>query len=133
MTGSSIFDYVHQSDHVELAEQLGVTLAHHQRIAAVNPNGTGDLDAKGAIGSLPSIPDGEEKAGSEVGPGRVMINDMYYFSLLPGDFLDECSRGQNVRKDRLRPSLLHQDEVHADKEGVSLQVIRIQSRPTRTD
>lgn len=27
MTGSSIFDYVHQADHSELAEQLGLTLA----------------------------------------------------------------------------------------------------------
>lgn len=27
MTGSSIFDYVHQSDHAEIAEQLGLSLA----------------------------------------------------------------------------------------------------------
>lgn len=27
MTGSSIFDYVHQADHSEIAEQLGMVLA----------------------------------------------------------------------------------------------------------
>ena len=34
MTGSSVFDYVHQSDHLELAEQLGVNLAHQQRLSS---------------------------------------------------------------------------------------------------
>merc|ERR1719495_1154117 len=32
LIGNSIFDYVHQSDHAELADQLGVSLAHQQRI-----------------------------------------------------------------------------------------------------
>jgi neuronal PAS domain-containing protein 1/3 len=27
MTGSSIFDYVHQADHAEITEQLGVSLS----------------------------------------------------------------------------------------------------------
>lgn len=27
MTGSSIFEYVHQADHAEIAEQLGLSLA----------------------------------------------------------------------------------------------------------
>jgi len=34
LTGSSVFDYVHQSDHLELAEQLGVNLAHQQRLSS---------------------------------------------------------------------------------------------------
>ena len=34
MTGSSVFDYVHQSDHLELADQLGVNLAHQQRLSS---------------------------------------------------------------------------------------------------
>ena len=54
MTGSSMFDYVHQSDHVELAEQLGVTLAHHHR----NQSGDGKSSSKSCIGASPSIPDG---------------------------------------------------------------------------
>ena len=29
-----MFDYVHQSDHLELAEQLGVNLAHQQRLSS---------------------------------------------------------------------------------------------------
>ena len=36
LIGNSIFDYVHQSDHAELAEQLGVSLAHQQRISSSN-------------------------------------------------------------------------------------------------
>lgn len=28
MTGSSIFEYVHQADHAEIAEQLGLSLAN---------------------------------------------------------------------------------------------------------
>ena len=68
MTGSSIFDYVHQSDHSELAEQLGVTLAHHQRLAnshnGNNNNGQSTSDSKGAhgqqsTGASPAIPDGK--------------------------------------------------------------------------
>jgi neuronal PAS domain-containing protein 1/3 len=27
MTGSSVFDYIHQGDHAELAEQLGLSLS----------------------------------------------------------------------------------------------------------
>ncbi len=65
MTGSSVFDYVHQSDHVELAEQLGVTLAHHQRISAASmgvDGAGGGMDQKNApVGSIPSIPDGTAK------------------------------------------------------------------------
>ena len=48
LTGSSVFDYVHQSDHLELAEQLGVNLAHQQRLSSSSSshhssplNGTG--------------------------------------------------------------------------------------------
>lgn len=29
MTGSSIFEYVHQADHSEIAEQLGLSLAQN--------------------------------------------------------------------------------------------------------
>lgn len=34
MTGSSIFDYVHQQDHAEIAEQLGLGLASNQNMAS---------------------------------------------------------------------------------------------------
>ncbi len=64
MTGSSIFDYVHQSDHVELAEQLGVTLAHHhshhQQQQQQRINNNTEMEAKAMMGSIPSIPDGEK-------------------------------------------------------------------------
>ncbi|XP_059096323.1 protein trachealess-like isoform X1 [Tigriopus californicus] len=48
LTGSSVFDYVHQSDHNELAEQLGVTLAGNRQDM--------NEDTK-SFGSCPSIPD----------------------------------------------------------------------------
>lgn len=31
MAGSSIFDYVHQGDHAEVAEQLGLSLTGHSQ------------------------------------------------------------------------------------------------------
>lgn len=34
MTGSSIFDYVHQGDHTEIAEQLGLSLATQSQQSA---------------------------------------------------------------------------------------------------
>ena len=54
MTGSSIFDYVHQSDHMELAEQLGVRLAHQQRLASNEDK----CDSNHNSGGSPAIPDG---------------------------------------------------------------------------
>lgn len=52
LTGSSVFDYVHQSDHNELADQLGVTLAHQQRIS---PTSSSEHEAN--HGASPAIPD----------------------------------------------------------------------------
>ncbi|CAL4062085.1 unnamed protein product, partial [Meganyctiphanes norvegica] len=42
MTGSSVFDYIHTADHMELAEQLGVTLATGQPLPS--PNSTASSD-----------------------------------------------------------------------------------------
>ena len=52
MTGSSFFDYIHPSDHQELADQLGVSLA--------KPDGSPDSPRDNREG-------GEEGAG---GPGH---------------------------------------------------------------
>lgn len=41
MTGSSIFDYVHQSDHAEIAEQLGLSLAGRGGGAGLNSPASG--------------------------------------------------------------------------------------------
>lgn len=55
LTGSSLFDYIHQADHEELAAQLGVTIA--------NPNGGPDSpvregeEGSGQTGPTPAIPD----------------------------------------------------------------------------
>ncbi|CAL4059889.1 unnamed protein product [Meganyctiphanes norvegica] len=42
LTGSSVFDYIHTADHMELAEQLGVTLATGQPLPS--PNSTASSD-----------------------------------------------------------------------------------------
>ncbi|CAG9793451.1 unnamed protein product [Diatraea saccharalis] len=41
MTGSSIFDYVHQADHAEIAEQLGLSLAGRSGGAGLNSPASG--------------------------------------------------------------------------------------------
>lgn len=40
MTGSSIFEYIHQQDHAELAEQLGLGLAQGQSLASPGSAGS---------------------------------------------------------------------------------------------
>ena len=52
MTGSSVFDYVHQADHNELADQLGVTLASPGESPVQGEEGS-------AGGAAPPIPDGK--------------------------------------------------------------------------
>lgn len=41
MTGSSIFDYVHQADHAEIAEQLGLSLTGRPGQAGLNSPASG--------------------------------------------------------------------------------------------
>lgn len=41
MTGSSIFDYVHQSDHAEIAEQLGLSLTGRPGQTGLNSPASG--------------------------------------------------------------------------------------------
>lgn len=48
MTGSSIFDYIHQADHAEVAEHLGLTLV-----------GNGSGGSGGGVSSPASTPDDE--------------------------------------------------------------------------
>ena len=63
LTGSSMFDYVHTSDHSELAEQLGVTLANNQRISPTSTNSLSPDVPEGLTvvnhGASPAIPDGK--------------------------------------------------------------------------
>jgi len=53
MSGSSIFDYIHHSDHAELAEQLGLVLSQSQGMAS--PASGGD-DVNSSSGT--NNPDG---------------------------------------------------------------------------
>ena len=57
LTGSSLFDYIHQADHDELAEQLGVTIANPNG-GPDSPIGEGD-EGSGQTGPAPAIPDGK--------------------------------------------------------------------------
>jgi len=41
MTGSSVFDYVHQQDHAEVAEQLGLGLASTTSTSAPHSSNSG--------------------------------------------------------------------------------------------
>ena len=63
LTGSSMFDYVHTSDHAELADQLGVTLANHQRISPTSATSGLSPDVPEGLsvnhGASPAIPDGK--------------------------------------------------------------------------
>merc|ERR1719232_403956 len=58
MTGSSFFDYIHPSDHQELAEQLGVSLARPDGSPDSPRTGEGEEGSGGATtGPAPPIPD----------------------------------------------------------------------------
>lgn len=56
MTGSSVFDYIHQQDHQELADQLGLTLSTGQPLPSPSSLGS----EEGATGSQGTMnPDGK--------------------------------------------------------------------------
>jgi hypothetical protein len=48
MAGSSIFDYVHQGDHAEVAEQLGLSLTGHSQGMA-SPSSSDDGTTHGTM------------------------------------------------------------------------------------
>ena len=78
MTGSSIFDYVHQSDHMELAEQLGVRLAHQQRLASNEDK----CDSNHNSGASPAIPDGIFHFYEKHNDGKKLRDESFFPSLL---------------------------------------------------
>merc|ERR1719211_447921 len=54
LTGSSLFDYIHPSDHIELAQQLGVTI---HGPGSDSPLREGEEGANSPVGAAPPIPD----------------------------------------------------------------------------
>merc|ERR1719507_1059773 len=56
LTGSSLFDYIHQADHEELAQQLGVTI---HGPGSESPPREGEEGANSPVGAAPPIPDGK--------------------------------------------------------------------------
>lgn len=68
MTGSSVFDYIHQQDHAELAEQLGINLSQSQTThgMAASPGSVASDD--GSSSSAPggtSTPTGLDRPGMQ--------------------------------------------------------------------
>lgn len=57
MTGSSVFDYVHQQDHAEIAEQLGLGLASNQNMASPSSG----ISEDGSANQGTNNPDGNVK------------------------------------------------------------------------
>ncbi|XP_050522122.1 protein trachealess isoform X2 [Daktulosphaira vitifoliae] len=51
MTGSSVFDYIHQADHSELAEQLGLGLTQGQGMASPSPSSAGSEEGNSNVGT----------------------------------------------------------------------------------
>lgn len=58
MTGSSIFDYVHQGDHAEIADQLGLCLSNAQTGGLASPS-SGASDEGGGSTQGTNNPDGK--------------------------------------------------------------------------
>ncbi|XP_076314365.1 protein trachealess-like isoform X3 [Tachypleus tridentatus] len=59
MTGSSVFDYVHQQDHAELAEQLGVNLSQSHSVSS--PGSVGSDDGSCSASGDASTPTGLDR------------------------------------------------------------------------
>lgn len=49
MTGSSVFDYVHQQDHSEMAEQLGLGLSQGSGIGSPQGSDEGTSSSPGSF------------------------------------------------------------------------------------
>lgn len=60
MTGSSVFDYTHQQDHAELAEQLGINLSQNQSMSSPGSVGSDDGSSSSTHGG-PSTPTGLDR------------------------------------------------------------------------
>jgi len=75
MTGSSVFDYIHQQDHAELAEQLGLGLAHGPGANVPSPSGSED----GSSSSTTNNPDGNylNKIFSVFLPSRLSLFSVF--------------------------------------------------------
>ncbi|GIY06320.1 protein trachealess [Caerostris darwini] len=54
MTGSSVFDYIHQQDHAELAEQLGINLSQPQTVAS-SPGSVASDEGSSSSTSTPTL------------------------------------------------------------------------------
>jgi len=75
MTGSSVFDYVHQQDHAEVAEQLGLGLASSTSTSAPHSSNSGLASPSSGASedhgsSSTANPDGNNPLASSLFPKR---------------------------------------------------------------
>lgn len=75
MTGSSIFDYIHQADHAEVAEHLGLSLV------GTGAGGGGGSGSGGGVNSPSSAPDedGAPNTGTNNPDGMLMTFYMFLY------------------------------------------------------
>lgn len=100
MAGSSIFDYVHQGDHAEVAEQLGLSLTGHSQGMA-SPSSSDDGTTHGTMN-----PDG--KCDEFTAFNDVLSINVLHFSVS----IDDSPIEHQIQ--RLRALILHSNEVNAD-------------------
>lgn len=73
MTGSSIFDYIHQGDHAEIAEQLGLSLTSGGVTGAGSQTGPAGLASPHSGGS----DDGVGNHGTNNPDGKFFLKEIY--------------------------------------------------------
>lgn len=115
MAGSSIFDYVHQGDHAEVAEQLGLSLTGHSQGMA-SPSSSDDGTTHGTMN-----PDG--KSDDFTAHLTKSFKRAFLFCSL---VVDVCPIEQQIQ--RLRAIVLHSNEVNAHEARMSVQTVDRSSR-----
>lgn len=81
MTGSSIFDYVHQSDHAEIAEQLGLSLTGRPGQTGLNSPASGSEEGS--------------QHGTNNPDGELKISKNIYFTNVSSVFTDISTKNIN--------------------------------------
>lgn len=92
MTGSSVFDYVHQQDHAEVAEQLGLGLASSTSTSAPHSSNSG-------LASPSSGASEEHGSSSTANPDGISLRQVVpRFSIYP--------RTANIQRDLIDKLIL---------------------------
>lgn len=87
LTGSSVFDYVHPGDHVEMAEQLGMKLPPGRGL--LSQGTTEDAASSASSSSQSETPE----PGGNCKPNMFAVGDWW-----AGPSLNECAQGARVER-----------------------------------